>query len=55
MTAYDEILLPRLFNPFADALLDEVGVAAGLELLDVPAAPGRCPVASRRGSARRDA
>ena len=40
MTAYDEILVPRLFDPFADVLLDEVGVSAGLEVLDVACGPG---------------
>src|SRR5687767_965621 len=40
MTAYDEFLVPRLFAPFADVLLDGVGVAAGLEVLDVACGPG---------------
>jgi SAM-dependent methyltransferase len=40
MTAYDEILVPRLFDPFADVLLDEVGVSPGLEVLDVACGPG---------------
>ena len=40
MTAYDEILVPRLFGPFADVLLDGIGVAAGLEVLDVACGPG---------------
>ena len=40
MTAYDEILVPRLFNPFADVLLDEVGISAGVALLDVACGPG---------------
>ncbi len=40
MTAYDEILVPRLFDPFADVLLDGIGVAAGLEVLDVACGPG---------------
>ena len=40
MTAYDEILVPRLFDPFADVLLDEVGVSAGLTLLDIACGPG---------------
>ena len=40
MTAYDGILVPRLFNPFADVLLDEVGISAGVALLDVACGPG---------------
>lgn len=40
MTAYDEILVPRVFDPFADVLLDEVGVSAGLEVLDIACGPG---------------
>lgn len=40
MTAYDEILVPRLFDPFADVLLDEVGISAGAALLDVACGPG---------------
>jgi SAM-dependent methyltransferase len=40
MTAYDEILVPRLFDPFTEVLLDEVGVTAGFEVLDVACGPG---------------
>jgi SAM-dependent methyltransferase len=40
MTAYDEILVPRVFDPFTEILLDEVGVSAGLEVLDVACGPG---------------
>jgi SAM-dependent methyltransferase len=40
MTSYDEILVPRLFDPFADVLLDAVGVSPGLEVLDVACGPG---------------
>jgi len=40
ITAYDEILVPRLFDAFADVLLDEVGLSAGLEVLDVACGPG---------------
>lgn len=40
MTAYDEILVPRVFDPFADVLLAEVGLAAGLEVLDIACGPG---------------
>lgn len=40
MAAYDEILVPRLFDPFADVLLDRVGPSAGLEVLDVACGPG---------------
>ncbi|MGH9008235.1 MAG: class I SAM-dependent methyltransferase [Acidimicrobiia bacterium] len=40
VSAYDEILVPRIFNPFADVLLDEVGVSPGLEVLDIACGPG---------------
>src|SRR5437588_12741476 len=40
MTAYDEILVPRLFDPWAEVLLDEVGVAPGCRVLDVACGPG---------------
>ncbi len=49
MSAYDEILVPRLFDPFADVLLDEVGVSSGLEVLDVACGPG---TVSRRVATR---
>jgi SAM-dependent methyltransferase len=40
MTAYDEILVPRLFDPWAEVLLDAVGVAPGSRVLDVACGPG---------------
>ena len=40
MTAYDEILVPRVFDPFAEVLLDGVGLSAGLEVLDIACGPG---------------
>lgn len=49
MAAYEEILVPRVFNPFADVLLDAVGVAAGLDVLDVACGPG---TVSRRAAER---
>ena len=49
MTAYDEILVPRLFDPFAEVLLDAVGVAPGLAVLDLACGPG---TVSRRVAAR---
>ncbi len=55
MTAYDEILVPRLFGPFADVLLDEVGVSPGLAVLDVACGPGTVArrVAQRLGPSGR--
>jgi SAM-dependent methyltransferase len=55
MTAYDEILVPRLFDPFADVLLDAVGVSAGLEVLDVACGPGTVArrIATRLGPSGR--
>src|SRR5947208_16889365 len=49
MTAYDEILVPRLFDPWAEVLLDEVGVASGASVLDVACGPG---TVARRAAAR---
>jgi SAM-dependent methyltransferase len=49
MTAYDEILVPRLFDPWADLLLDEVGVAPGDAVLDVACGPG---TVARRAAVR---
>jgi SAM-dependent methyltransferase len=40
MTVYDEILVPRLFNPWGQRLLDGVGVAPGASVLDVACGPG---------------
>jgi SAM-dependent methyltransferase len=49
MNVYDEILVPRVFDPFADVLLDAVGVSSGLEILDIACGPG---TVSRRAAAR---
>ena len=40
LTAYDEILVPRLFEPWAHALLDELDLSAGLAVIDVACGPG---------------
>ncbi|MEW6472120.1 MAG: methyltransferase domain-containing protein [Actinomycetota bacterium] len=40
LTAYDEILVPRVFNPWGELLLDEVEVSPGLRVLDVACGPG---------------
>ncbi len=40
LTAYDEILVPRVFDPWADVLLDELGLTPGLAVLDVACGPG---------------
>ncbi|HVW32086.1 MAG TPA: methyltransferase domain-containing protein, partial [Acidimicrobiia bacterium] len=40
MTIYDEILRPRLFDPWAEVLLDAVGVGPGAAVLDVACGPG---------------
>ena len=49
MTVYDEILRPRLFDPWAEVLLDQVGVTPGASVLDVACGPG---TVSRRAAAR---
>jgi ubiquinone/menaquinone biosynthesis C-methylase UbiE len=40
MAVYDQVLRPRLFDPWAEVLLDEVGVAPGASVLDVACGPG---------------
>jgi SAM-dependent methyltransferase len=40
LTAYDEVLVPRLFDPWAEVLLDEIEVSPGLAVLDVACGPG---------------
>jgi SAM-dependent methyltransferase len=40
MTAYDQILVPRLFDPWAEVLLDEIDVSPGESVLDVACGPG---------------
>ncbi len=40
LSAYDEILVPRLFDPWGEVLLDQVGLSAGQAVLDVACGPG---------------
>jgi len=40
MEVYDDVLVPRLFEPWAHALLDELALAAGEAVLDVACGPG---------------
>ena len=40
LQVYDDVFVPRLFNPWADLLLDAVGVGPGEELLDDACGPG---------------
>ncbi len=40
MTVYDDILVPRMFGPWANVLLDELAVAPGEAVLDVATGPG---------------
>jgi SAM-dependent methyltransferase len=54
MTAYDAVA-PFMFAPWAEALLDEVGVAPGESVLDVATGPGTVarPAATRLGPSGR--
>jgi SAM-dependent methyltransferase len=54
MTAYDAVV-PVMFAPWAEALLDEVGIAPGESVLDVATGPGTVarPAATRVGGSGR--
>jgi len=49
MRIYDAIMVPRIFDPWADLLLDTVGIAPGDRVLDVATGPG---TVARRAAAR---
>lgn len=49
---YEEVLVPRLFAPMAEELLDRVGVQPGERLLDVGCGPGTVALAAARRGAR---
>lgn len=55
MSVYDEIMVPRLFTPWAELLLDELQPQSGATVLDVACGPGTVTrLAARRvGSAGR--
>ena len=40
MNFYDEIMVPRMFEPFAELLLDQVNLLSGEAVLDVACGPG---------------
>jgi SAM-dependent methyltransferase len=40
MTIYDEIMVPRLFEPWAELLLDQLDIQSGQTVLDVACGPG---------------
>jgi ubiquinone/menaquinone biosynthesis C-methylase UbiE len=40
MSVYDDVFVPRLFTPWAQVLLDEVGLRTGGAVLDVACGPG---------------
>jgi ubiquinone/menaquinone biosynthesis C-methylase UbiE len=49
MKVYDEVMVPRLFEPWAALLLDRLGVAPGDHVLDVACGPGTVArIAARR-------
>jgi SAM-dependent methyltransferase len=49
---YEQVLVPRVFAPMAEELLDLVDVHAGERLLDVGCGPGTVAVAAERRGAR---
>jgi SAM-dependent methyltransferase len=51
MSFYDEIMVPRMFAPFAELLLDQLAVHSGQAVLDVACGPGTVtrPAALRVG------
>jgi SAM-dependent methyltransferase len=49
MSVYDGIMVPRMFGPWADVLLDAAGIAPGDHVLDVATGPG---TVARRAAAR---
>ncbi|MFY9782304.1 MAG: methyltransferase domain-containing protein [Acidimicrobiales bacterium] len=50
MSFYDEIMVPRLFEPWAQLLLDEVSPESGQAVLDVACGPGTVTrLAAQRG------
>ncbi len=49
MSAYQDILVPRLFVPWADLLLDRLGVVPGQSVVDIACGPG---TVSRLAAAR---
>jgi ubiquinone/menaquinone biosynthesis C-methylase UbiE len=40
MHVYEDVMVPRMFTPWAELLLDELGLAAGESVLDVACGPG---------------
>lgn len=40
MSVYDEIMVPRLFDPWAELLLDQLAIQTGQSVLDVACGPG---------------
>ena len=40
MSIYDEIMVPRLFEPWAGLLLDQLDLRSGQAVLDVACGPG---------------
>ena len=55
ISAYEQSLVPSLFGPWAEVLLDAVNVAPGDHVLDVATGPGTVarPAAVRAGRAGR--
>ena len=48
MTVYDEVMVPRMFGPWAEVLLDQLAPARGSSLLDVACGPGTVARAAAR-------
>jgi ubiquinone/menaquinone biosynthesis C-methylase UbiE len=55
METYDSVMVPRLFNPWGELLVERLGVGPGEAVLDVACGPGSVTriVARRIGAAGR--
>lgn len=52
MAVYNDVFVPRLFDPLAGMLLDDIGLQPGERVLDVACGPGTVALAAARRGAR---